>query len=765
MPSKPTNLRNWVSELKINHYLMKKLLIGMVFSLLLLVCANSAIAVVYVDQDRPGGDGSSWETAYKTIVAAITGSGESQEFWVAEGTYVPGSPITPKPGSQFYGGFAGNETARDQRDISAYITTLDGQNSLIHVIYINSLATNIRIDGFVVKRGNATSGSGFDKYGGGLFANLQSVIIANCTFEENASETQGGAVFVNRAAATVQNCKFQTNSSGHGGGVAGYQSNLIISGCEFNFNTAVGNGGGVYNDEASTGIEASVFSRNSAGTRGGGISVARGPATVRSCEFSNNNSAWGGAVAGYDSDMKISNCQFDTNRADLGEQPRGGAVYLDLNTPEIENSKFENNTAGWTGGAVELNATVDAVMSGCDFLNNNTERAGGALAGSTSGEGSATISKCIFKENSCLTGGGGIYSYQFHFVIQQCMFQGNTAGDGGGIMLDYKLDSPSRIERCLFLNNSASAIGGGGLYCFARSVVVENSVFAYNTAPNGGAMWMHAGDGSHFDPNFTVTLRNSTFYGNSAQMIGGEYGYGGAMMNTDVLMAYLYNCIFWGNQAEADIWDGAKYITTPDVFNGGNTSSMTTRYIDMETLDWKHWSKSESHIGSFSADPLFEDPDGVDNIEGTLDDNFHLTMESPCLDHADGDNAPALDMDFEARRDLVGVPNLGTGTPPYGDLGPYETQPVSFVNKNDGTCGGKVPCYTSIQGAIDAATDGATIKIVQGDYAEAIILSTSKDLSLKAGWDSAFTTQSSTSGIQSLTISDGKMKTEYLVIR
>jgi len=429
------------------------------------------------------------------------------------------------------------------------------------------------------------------------------------------------------------------------------------------------------------------------------------------------------------------------------------------------NCTFRNNTAGWSGGAVELGSTRDALVSGCKFFNNSTETAGGGLAGSTSSDGSVTVTQCLFKDNSCVTGGGGVYSYRFHFLIQESIFQGNRAGDGGGIMMDYNLDEASRVERCLFLDNSASTTGGGGLYSYARSVEVDNSVFAYNSAPNGGAMWMHAGEGSHFDPNFTVILRNCTLYGNSAYKVSGEYGYGGAMSNTDVSMVYLYNSILWGNEAEALIWDGSKLITTPDVFNGGNTSSMTTRYTDMETLNWKHWSKSETHTGSFRSHPMFEDPDGADNIEGTLDDNFHLTLDSPCLDHADGDNAPELDMDFEERRDLAGVPNLGIGTPPYGDLGPHETQPVSFVNQADGTCAGKAPCYTSIQEAIDASSDGTTMKIVQGDYDEVIILNSPKDLRLLCGWDATFTTQSSASTFQSLTIHTGTVEIEYLVIR
>ncbi len=88
-----------------------------------------------------------------------------------------------------------------------------------------------------------------------------------------------------------------------------------------------------------------------------------------------------------------------------------------------------------------------------------------------------------------------------------------------------------------------------------------------------------------------------------------------------------------------------------------------------------------------------------------------------------------------------------------------------YVNKNDNNCGGKTPCYTSIQEAINAASTGAAIRITQGTYSEAITLSTSKSLTLQGGWNSLFTTQSSTSTVNSMTIGDGSVIVDKLVIQ
>jgi len=194
-------------------YDVKRMFPRILVLLILLFIINNAHAIVYVDKDGSGGNGTSWANAYNSIGDAIAGSGENQEFWVAEGTYTPssdnpvifGTRLAPKQGSQFYGGFAGNETSRDQRDVSAHPTVIDGgPNSLKHVIWIQIPATNVRIDGFTIKNGSATADDGgWGKWGGGIFADQvtgsgYTTTIAHCTFENNTATESGGAVFINR---------------------------------------------------------------------------------------------------------------------------------------------------------------------------------------------------------------------------------------------------------------------------------------------------------------------------------------------------------------------------------------------------------------------------------------------------------------------------------------------------------------------------------------------------------------------------------------
>ena len=103
-------------------------------------------SVWYVDIGNISGteDGTSWATAFTTIQLAIDAAEADQggEVWVAEGTYdeartspnADGSnedtgSVVLKSGVDVYGGFAGGETVRIERNWETNVTILDGSAS------------------------------------------------------------------------------------------------------------------------------------------------------------------------------------------------------------------------------------------------------------------------------------------------------------------------------------------------------------------------------------------------------------------------------------------------------------------------------------------------------------------------------------------------------------------------------------------------------------------------------------------------------------
>jgi parallel beta-helix repeat protein len=69
-----------------------------------------------------------------------------------------------------------------------------------------------------------------------------------------------------------------------------------------------------------------------------------------------------------------------------------------------------------------------------------------------------------------------------------------------------------------------------------------------------------------------------------------------------------------------------------------------------------------------------------------------------------------------------------------------------YVNQEATTppCGGKTPCYASIQGAIDDAISGATIKVAHGNYNDPFELNSNKSINIEGGWDFSFAAPTST---------------------
>ena len=99
----------------------------------------------------------------------------------------------------------------------------------------------------------------------------------------------------------------------------------------------------------------------------------------------------------------------------------------------------------------------------------------------------------------------------------------------------------------------------------------------------------------------------------------------------------------------------------------------------------------------------------------------------------------------------------------------WKTLDVSFnithYVESLGKCDGKTPCYSTIQEAIDAAGTVATILVAAGTYEEDIRLNTSKNLTLKGGYDSTFTAQSSNTTVNSFTTSSGYTVIDRLILQ
>jgi subtilisin family serine protease len=81
------------------------------------------------------------------------------------------------------------------------------------------------------------------------------------------------------------------------------------------------------------------------------------------------------------------------------------------------------------------------------------------------------------------------------------------------------------------------------------------------------------------------------------------------------------------------------------------------------------------------------------------------------------------------------------------------------------TCGGNSPCYANIQDGINAAASGDTIKISEDATAQMLSLTSAKNITLQGGWDPSFAVQTSNSTITSLSIQNGTVDVDSLVLQ
>ncbi|MCX6873974.1 MAG: right-handed parallel beta-helix repeat-containing protein [Verrucomicrobia bacterium] len=195
-------------------------------------------------------DGLAWSRAKRSVTAALNAATAGDEIWVAQGIYAERIRLKNEVG--LYGGFAGTESVRDQRDWALRPTVLDGGKGGVVVRCDFPFATPAtRIDGFVIR-------NGLGILGGGVACTATQPTIANNVITGNVSAGPGGGICCyNGADAVIVNNYIADNlSSGDeadGGGIAAMggdsagttgSSPLILGNIIFR-NRAEENGGGI----------------------------------------------------------------------------------------------------------------------------------------------------------------------------------------------------------------------------------------------------------------------------------------------------------------------------------------------------------------------------------------------------------------------------------------------------------------------------------------------------------------------------------------
>ena len=321
--------------------------------------------------------------------------------------------------------------------------------------------------------------------------------------EEDAATHDGGAIMMTGGAIEVKDCAFdgcRTGDAGQFGGAIcavgltgdSLVTNATFRNCRIGTEDSNGNGGAIYATAASAvnfAVVDSVFESNWA-QKGGAISTSRDrDGTETAIRLVLKNDAFVGNTAVYE-----------------GGAIRAGGDVVVLDAGEDDATVFEDNFAGWYGGAIALD---------CEF--------GSARAAAVS-IGSNTLFSCnvVSNDNSDVAYGGAI--------AMMLPIAGCTLDVVGATFAD-------NVAYC---GGNADGCGANGGAIFSLHSAWTNDVPVV------------------FD--FTNRITKTAFYGNVAaacsEAAGDDYARGGAVMGIGGHMI-IDNCVFGGNDAIAhddDAW-------------------------------------------------------------------------------------------------------------------------------------------------------------------------------------------------------------------
>jgi len=749
-------------------------------ALILLVISSSAAAgTIYVKWDSPGPvfDGSSWETAYHTVQEGVNAAVSGDEVWVAAGTYV--ECITLNDGVALYGGFAGTETQRDQRDWKANETILDGEHKGNVVWVRNTTGPAARIDGFTIRNG-----------GRGVYCARYSVVvtnnvitgntqggicclggyIANNIITGNTAEEYGGGIacpeYASHSAlpSTIVNNLVSGNSARKGGGISCATGNCPVTVAN---NTVIGNtasedGGGMYIGETySLPVVNNIVAFNSSGIcRGEGYCT---PTLRNNCVYGNAAYDYKGLSPGTGDtpqDPKLASTSYgnahiqaDSPCVDAGDDSVVQADWLDVDgQPRVQGAHVdigadESDGTTWTPGPyviVRVSPSGDDANDGSSWAQaKRTVQAAIDTAYLQSGEVWAAAGtyyeRITLRPYAHLYGGfAGTETERFqrNWATNLSILDGQT---GGSVVTVPASHPPNTIDGFTIRNGGVTCQSArptianntiyGGVYCVKSSTVLTNNLITRNTSGavhlTGEALVLNNRIKENYGEALWVSGCSAVIAGNVITANGGTYTGGircgylstATIVNNTVVgnVCLTAGAIECNNCTSCTITNNIVAFNSSGISKAAGTGSMALRNNCVYGNTMYDYQGLSPGVGDILQDP---------KLGSTTYGNVHIQPDSPCVDTGDDSAVQAdwLDMDGQLRIQGahvdIGADEADGTTWPEG---PYAVVRVKLVgdDANDGSSWALAK--RTVQAAIDTAhARGGEVWVAAGTYYERI---------------------------------------------
>ncbi|CAH3151082.1 unnamed protein product, partial [Porites evermanni] len=344
-----------------------------------------------------------------------------------------------------------------------------------------------------------------ETFGSKELSNLCNITVLLSVFSKNYARSIGGAISISGEKPIVLilgNVTMEANSASYSGGAVYVDTILSLKVYKSFFynNTALGSdvtvGGAISiknvkpcNGTSNLTIEHSTFSNNKASYGGGAVYVQANTQSVLTLsnltvESNTVHSNGGAELSNLCNTMctilslKVYKSFFYNNTALGSDVTVGGAISIKNVKPcngtsnlIIEHSKFSNNKANHSGGAVYLRANAQSfvpaiVINNSTFFNCFAKQVGGAFYMWADGNATVEVKKARFVGNQAFKYYGGaaaIFVNQENsggaspLLFEDTTFEKNAAVFGGAVHLS---NGDAKFQNCTFLNNLVQGSGG-----------------------------------------------------------------------------------------------------------------------------------------------------------------------------------------------------------------------------------------------------------------------------------------------------------------
>lgn len=543
----------------------KALVVAVSFFILYPVYSHASIKYVKTD-GNDGNGGSSWNAAKKTIQAAINNAGNGDTVLVSKGVYQ--EKLTLKAGGvALYGGFNVGAAFSNTRDFKTNVTAIDGGDTAICITIPANAAASTRVDGFMIRRGNASPGIGGQ--GGAILCLASSAgTIINNSIIGNYSSSSGAIFCETGSLVQIINNRIIGNYALNGPAIScgstskvKIVSNLIASNKStsrgavlliststgtlvFN-NTIVGNNGsngaGLNAFNATATIANNIIAFNSTGVS---FTTTTGTITFRNnCVFGNNGVDYTGLSANSTNKasdpgfadinagnfhiLSTSSCKdagstIDTitKVTDFDNETRVSGTAIDIGADE-----YVSTTPAWAATIVRVSPTGSDTNSGSSWTSaKRTIQEAVFYASSRSGE--VWVQKGTYNENitvypwAYLYGG---FNSSDNIRTDRDFRTDTTKINGGyngkGIIQVTTGMNYSTIDGFYLYNGLMGVSGkmdmqtGGAIFCDGASPTITNNIITRCKAlSKGGAIYLNKSNS---------IIAGNIIFGDSASVGGG----------------------------------------------------------------------------------------------------------------------------------------------------------------------------------------------------------------------------------------------------